>query len=271
VQTVKLITTSKTLSETCRQYREIAVSPRGGAQVDADFLDKVRRVSDGLYTGPFKAKFRVDLKATEALLNESIGRSNQLLNSGVDQSPLPMHQRALAQIIPHLGRASEISVVGRAGSLIEVSRSVGLEALPIDIYGDDLEVEIHVQGKDVACDLLTGQAALEFESGATIKIDFNSQMDLEGFYAQVEQFTEQAFLQKRSANARAALLGFKLAQPIHALSVNSSAGERWVSNIASTFFSSSFERNSHWVLFNGKSHLSVPGSAVTTIQVKLER
>jgi len=269
---VKIVSGDKKLESICREYHELIVSAPGRTRLDAGDVQTLRNLTDNMSGSGFSATFRVDKNATQAGIKAALDAIGAPANHEPD--PIPGYSEKAGAVTPIYAPASDITVVASPVSLTQISRSLGLKTQRIQISGDDFATGIRVFGKDVACDLLSGQARLEYEASAKVQIPYEDQKRIDGFYREVETVVKGVFQKKRStASGRAAAIGYRLKGLIEnsRLARDDEHGAEMVSNVVDLLFDKNMQRTAVWSSINNEYHVTVNGAMAAPISIKMEK
>lgn len=269
---VKIVNQEKGLAEVCRQYGEQVLSAPGKTLLEKEQVEYFRTEEIDIRRGlSFKARFRMDVEATNAILNRETEALNARIPAEKGKDALPYYTNETAQIVPSLQATSAVRVEGSDLSLTQVSASVGLGPAKVRVLGDGAQAVIEVLGKDLACDLLEGRARIQFESLGKVAISLEDQVKSNELYKKFEDLTKEVFGKKRTPTGRAALMGFRLSEVLAPLRLDRSTEEIVIGSLVETFFDDKMERNRVWTSFSGEHRLSIPGSVPHSMTVTLEK
>lgn len=270
--TVKLVSGERNLDSICREYRELVVSATGQTGLDAGDVQNLRNLTDSMSGSGFSALFRVDKAATQTGIKAAL---EALGTPGTqDPDPLPGFTQKAGAVTPIYAPSSEISVVASQTSLTQISRSLGLKTQRIVVTGDEFSPSVRVFGKDVACDLLSGQARLEYEASGKIQISFDDQKRIDGFYRDVETIVNSVFKKKRSSvSSRAAAIGYRLKNLIEnsRLARDDEQGAGMAASVVDLLFDKNLQRTSVWSSINNEYHVTVNGATTGPVHIWMEK
>ncbi len=97
-------------------------------------------------------------------------------------------------------------------SLASRGISGGILHPPLKVIARPTAYYIVLQSKDIACDLLEGNASLSIPGKAIAKIHWKNQEEVLNDFKPLETITNQIFHENTKKSVRAALIGFKLGQ-----------------------------------------------------------
>lgn len=259
------------LEAICQDYREMAKVYANSQTVGPEEIETLRRVDEWMGRPVFTATFQIDLEASQKLADEGLNQIQQQIDWKSSELSLPFYRQSAAEIqIDHLP-FSEIEVLAGKGSLTEISAKLGLRPLKISVLGSGPQVSVKVEGKDSVCDLLSGEAQLQYQGQARLRITDRGFQDLDGFYLGVEKMTQVVFAQRKTLIGKAALLGYKLGAELEKIDPNPSRVEILIENLMGRLFDSKMERTKLWTLNNGDAHLNVSASSVVPVQIRVGR
>ncbi|MES2854388.1 MAG: hypothetical protein V4692_00930 [Bdellovibrionota bacterium] len=254
-QSAKIAPVDLALASICADYERYVSSGAFGRD-DIEFL---RTETGSITNRQFSAKFKiVSVKPIQLGLMPT------------DTPKLPLYNQPLAALEPNYLPTGPVNIRTLTGkALIETSKSLGLRTLPIQIAGDTKSPVIRVTGKDAACDLLRGNAQLQFAAETTVRISFDAQTQISEFYDRLREVTKEAFERSSTLSGRAGFVGYRLATVLP--TQDPELGVEWTGHIISTFYDGTMNRNTHWSESSGEKHLTVHGAVNAPIQITLEK
>ncbi|MBX2994966.1 MAG: hypothetical protein KF681_09090 [Bdellovibrionaceae bacterium] len=268
---IKLVTKHKDLAKTCKTYRELILNASGKVDLDATEVDYARTESEGFLGGKFAVVFTVDAEASQTVNAANLTRANSSLRSLQTPDPLPYYTQPVDEIAPTFIVRGDVEVLSGQGSLTGVSKSLGLKQTKTFFTGEGYQTSIKVYGRDLACDLLLGQAALQFESGAKVKIALENQLKIDEFYRGLETTTVSIFAKKKSATGRAALFGFRAVDALSSLRLSPEQTEVMIGNLVEHLFDANMQRNSQWKSLGSQYSIPVYGTIDAVVNVRGEK
>lgn len=268
---IKLVTKHKDLAKTCKTYRELILSANGKVDLDASEVDYARTESEGFLGGKFAVVFTVDAEASQAAIAANLARANSSLRALQTPDPLPYYTQPVDEIAPTFIVRGDVEVLSGQGSLTGVSKSLGLKPTKTFFTGEGSQTSIKVYGRDLACDLFLGQAALQFESGAKVKIALENQLKIDEFYRGLENTTASIFAKKKTPTGRAALFGFRAVEALSPLRLSPEQTETMIGNLVEHLFDESMQFNSKWQKMGNQNHLPIYGTIEAVVNVRAEK
>lgn len=270
--TLKIQALDPSLKGICKDYSDLV---RVGAPLDQEGINVVRALTGSIAKTAFSTQFEVKALESQQLIDASLARANAQIEAklaeGAAQNPFFGYTQKTIELVPELFDHSMLEVKDQPGSLTSISRSVGLSPLAIFILGSGLNAKIKVYGKDVACDLLNGEAKLQLNSKVRVKIDAGEQQKLGQIYTQIEPLVQDSLKRKKTAKSRALLLGHKLATFFQAKGIDLDLGTIYTTNFVENFFDEEMNRNDAWKEYKGEWYLLVDGNASVNITFSLEK
>lgn len=250
------------LSKACEDYKN-KVTPNGNqSNFGKEDIEILRRVAKDVWQPNYvNTKFVVDVQKSTSALRQSIEAANVGLKNAQPDQSLPEYTANLAELSLSLESQSKGSLVTNRSSLTKISEGLGLKALPFKILGGGEGLTIQFEGLDTACDLLSGNASLEFESVGQVIISEEDQKNLTAFYEPASGLVKDVFGKRKAPSVRAAVVGLKvgsLVDQLHRQNKDITANQ--VANFVERFFDDKFNPNSHWSFGSDGlfSSLSVP-------------
>lgn len=268
VLNLKVTTDFKNLSKRCKEYREIVEAAPGKTFSSASEIESARTDSGTLF-GKFSAQFKVDGAASAGDVSAELSKANESVLERSSQDKLPYYTLKSAEIIPTFVPRGEVEVVYTKQSLTALSVSVGVSPARVQVLENGVDSKIKVMGVDLACDLAEGNAVLDFNSSAKIKISREDQVRSDEFYRGLELATEQIYAKKSTVAGRAALFGFRMGESLAPLRLDNARSEEMVGTLTESLFDANMQRSKIWRSFNGKFNLSVDGTAEGPLKIRL--
>jgi hypothetical protein len=268
---VKLVAVDRNLDHVCKEFRDLVILSPGKTDLEPAEFAQMRNQTDSITSQGFSANFKVELSAVTA----AEGNGAMLGNAAQPRTALPEFDQKIARVVPTvapiIGSDGQVSVVAAKDSLTWIAKSLGLKSQRQRFLGTENSTVVQVFGKDLACDLYSGYAHLEYESTVKVSISLESQTRLDDFYRQVEEMTRAVFASQKSSARRAALFGFRLYDLLAPLHLEHGQGEEMTGAIVDLLFDENMRKSSVWSQFDGQDHLNFPGSVQASIHVRMEK
>ena len=265
-----IVSADEDLPKVCEKYTSTILAPDGKTYLDAKSLDVLRRRSGGMWSSTFRTTFVLDQQATEDLVEVKRRRVNSSAVRNHEQDPLPFYNQQIAEINPNFISFGEVEVQQMNGSLTRISQSLDLPILPIRVQGSGSNTQIIVEGKDSACDLLSGSMSIHYNSSATVRIDLDEQVKMMDFYSKVTQASSKANSAGNSPLTKAVALGYKLSPALKSIESSSEDSLRWLTNIVNQFFDQDMNANSIWQRDRNRSYLVIHGAKSVPVEIVME-
>jgi hypothetical protein len=266
---LKISTSEKNLLDLCKDYREAVEYAPGKTLASSSEIERKRTDGGQLGSNGFVAVFKIDPSNASGEIQKGLAEANDEVQAMSEKDTLPSFTLPTAQLVPTYSPRGDVKVVLGRNTLTGISQSVGLAPARVIIAGEKADAQIRVMGKDLACDIVEGNAVLEYDSSAEVKISLDNQLYINEIYAKVESITNDVFAKKSSVQGRAALFGFRLTEVFGPLRLDNQTSENMVGTITEFLFDAKMQRSTAWKTFNGKNVLSANGTVIAPFKLRL--
>lgn len=231
----------KELVESCEQYKKLVESAS-----QREISDYFKRRFEDFRTLPLPSSMRETFQTSFAINDLDQGyyiESDWVVVKGSNEKNadiLPMYTQEKAITGISLDDIVDIKVNASANSLTAFSRSLGLTDAKSYLSRSRGKVIIVVEGRDLACDLLTKKAKLEKDLPSNVRLDEKASEEMAQFYYNKISPAINSAISKTndSLTLKAAKLGFRLGKVLEekAERIDDEVLEKQITNIMELAF-----------------------------------
>jgi hypothetical protein len=227
-QSLKIQNFPKELQDECKHFDSIAWNSKGVVQIWKP--DQIQTFRTMPLESDMSETFKVELPLSAEPQADLSGYVNETAKSDIftnftqNSSQIVLRPESLGQVV----------ITNDAKSLSAISEKFNLSPMPARVILNGNDLYLHLEGKDLACDLLAKRAKLSVQAKVQVKIPLENQLTIQKQNAEIEKISDEVLAKAKTPKVRAALLGFYLGQ--HFAKANDHNTEAQIVQMLSQFY-----------------------------------